>query len=237
MSLLSQVTDILYPRRCPVCDDVVAGPGLLVCEDCKDCFTPIEDPYCMKCGKPMQDETVLLCGECMKRPHEFTRGRAAFVYDDVLKESVYRFKYGNRPEYAKMYASAMAERLDTYAKSVKADALVPIPLHKSRLRERGYNQAELLADRLSEHLGIPVRKDILARVGKTRVQKSLGASQRENNLKKAFKIASDVVKLNNIILVDDIFTTGSTMDAAAACLKEAGVAEVYFLVLGMADIG
>ncbi len=237
MSFSDRITDIIYPRRCPVCDDAVTRPGLYICDECADAFRPVRDPYCLKCGSPLRDDSVDLCEDCKKRCREFSSGRAAFIYDDVLKESVYRYKYGNRAEYADYFADRMAKILGPYIKSSGARAIIPIPLHKSRLKKRGYNQAGLIADRLSAHFDIPVRNDILIRTEKTRVQKSLRASQRQNNLKKAFKIESDVVKLKNILLVDDIYTTGSTIDAAAGCLKGAGVDNVSFVVLGIADIG
>ena len=237
MKIADRVVDIIYPRRCPVCDDVVTRPGRKICDECVGDFTYIREPYCMKCGRPLKDDDAIICEECDKREHKYVRGRAAFVYDDVLKESIYRYKYGGRAEYADHYAEQMMGQLGSYLRSCRADAIIPIPLHKDRLRKRGYNQAELLAYRLSTALDIPLRNDILKRCSKTRVQKSLGATQRQNNLKKAFKIACDVVKLKNIILVDDIYTTGSTIDAAALCLQEAGVANVYFAVLGVADIG
>ena len=237
MRMADKVIDIIYPRRCPVCDDIVNGTGAYVCDECRDVFCKISEPRCMKCGSSLSDETQILCGECSCHEHFFDSSRAAFIYDDMLKESIYRFKYGGRAEYADYYAAKMGDLLHGYIMSCRAQALIPIPLHKSRLAKRGYNQAELIARRLSDRFDIPLRNDILKRQAKTAVQKSLSASQRQNNLKKAFKIASDVVKLNNIILVDDIFTTGSTIDAAARCLKEAGVMNVFCLVLAVADIG
>ena len=237
MKAAGRLIEMIYPRRCPVCDDVVSRPGLYVCDECREEFTKVSEPRCMKCGRGLFDETEILCRECAGRDHCFDSCRAAFVYDDVLKESMYRYKYGGRAEYADYYAEKMGDSMKNYILSCRADALVPIPLHKDRFRKRGYNQAELLAGRLSDRFNIPLRTDVLVRCAKTAVQKSLRASQRQNNLKKAFKIGSDVVKLNNIILVDDIFTTGSTMDAAAKCLKEAGAANVFCIVLGVADIG
>ena len=236
MRAADRILDIVYPRRCPVCDDAVTGPGHYICEECADSFLPVEDPYCMKCGSPLKDSGMIMCRNCMRRDHDFTSGRAAFLYDDLLKESVYRYKYGGRAEYAGYYAGIMAKRLEPYIRSCRADAFIPIPLHADRLRKRGYNQAQLLAEGLSQYFDIPVRNDILSRPVKTRVQKSLGAAQRQNNLKKAFKIDSDVVKLKNTLLVDDIFTTGATMDAAAGCLKAAGVSNVYYVVLGIANV-
>jgi ComF family protein len=148
-----------------------------------------------------------------------------------MKMSVYRFKYLGRSEYAKFYASDIYERLGDEIRKMNADALIPIPIHPSRQRERGYNQAQELSLELSRLLGIPTYSDIVKRVKKTIPQKELNPIERQNNLKKAFNISSDVVKLNKTILIDDIYTTGSTIDAVAAVLKGHGVKEVFFITL------
>ena len=231
----ARVADIVYPRRCPVCDDAVDSIGRYICRSCEAAFEAVSEPYCLKCGKPLLDDSEKLCRGCEGGRHTFDRGRAAFKYDTYLKESIYRYKYGGRREYADYYVFRMTDILGGFIKSLSPDALIPIPLHKSRLKERGYNQAELIAQGLGKKLEIPVKCDVLIRSSKTEVQKSLNAAERQNNLKKALKISSDVVKLKNVVLIDDIYTTGSTMDAAASCLKEAGVLRVFFAVLGVAD--
>lgn len=235
IKLYERTLDMIFPRRCPVCDDAVDMPGRLICAECEDVFKEINEPYCLKCGRPLRDDPLPECSECTGKKQGFKRGRAVFEYDEELKESIYRFKYGGRREYADHYASCMERSLGDWIRSLKPDALVPIPLHKSRLRERGYNQAALLAEGLGHKLGIPVDEGVLIRDSKTAVQKGLGASERQNNLKKALKIGSDVVKLKNIVLIDDIYTTGSTMNSAAFCLQDAGVENVYFAVLGAAN--
>lgn len=234
-NLYEKALDMIFPRRCPVCDEAVDIPGRMICTDCEGAFKEVSEPYCMKCGRPVADDSMYLCDECSGKAFDYVRGRAAFEYDDSLKESIYRFKYGGRREYADYYAIPMAKLLGSWIHSVRPDAFVPIPLHKSRLRKRGYNQAELLATGLGRITGVPVRNDILIRSGKTAAQKGLGASERQNNLKKALKISADVVKLKNIILIDDIYTTGSTINAAASCLRQSGVRNVYFAVLGIAS--
>ena len=234
-SLYERALDLIFPRRCPVCDEAVDVPGALICSDCKGMFAKISEPYCLKCGRPLSDDISGVCEKCAGHTHDFARGRAMFLYDEVLKESIYRFKYGGRREYADYYSIKMSESLGPWIRSLNPDALVPIPLHKSRLKERGYNQAGLLAQGLGKLTGIPVMNDLLIRSGRTAVQKGLGAAQRQNNLKKALKISCDVVKLKNIVLIDDIYTTGSTMNAAASCLRSAGVENVYFAVLGVAS--
>ncbi len=148
-----------------------------------------------------------------------------------MKKSVYRFKYKKRCEYAAFYAEEIYRHFKTEILNMGADALIPIPLHKSRLKSRGYNQAELIAAHLSRLTGIPLEKNLVKRVRKTVPQKQVDARERQNNLKKAFNIKPNVVKLNKTILIDDIFTTGSTIDAVAKELKRRGVETVYFITL------
>lgn len=117
--------------------------------------------------------------------------------------------------------------------SWRPDALVPVPLHPERERKRGYNQAALLAQALGKRLNIPVLSDWLVRVKNTKPQKELEGTARQNNLKKAFKIVQDDVKLNTIVIIDDIYTTGSTIDAAALECRAAGVRRVFFITLAI----
>lgn len=125
----------------------------------------------------------------------------------------------------------MAERYEDLLRSWNPDALVPIPLHKTRKRKRGFNQAQLLAEKLGKRLEIPVEKRILERTKKTGPQKELNDVQRRANLKNAFQVRQNDVRLKRIVLVDDIYTTGSTIDAAAAVLLEHGAEKVHFLTI------
>lgn len=127
----------------------------------------------------------------------------------------------------------MAEKLKIKFRQWKPEALVPVPIHPSRERQRGYNQAELLAREVSVRTGIPVYGDIVARKKKTAPQKNLDNVQRQNNLKRAFKILRNDVKLNTIVIIDDIYTTGSTIDMLTATLQAAGIRNVYFAVLAI----
>lgn len=117
--------------------------------------------------------------------------------------------------------------------SWKPDALVPVPLHPAREKKRGYNQAALLAAELGKQLDIPVLTGFVERTRNTRPQKELEGTKRQNNLKKAFKIVQNDVKLNTIVIIDDIYTTGSTIDAVAQACREAGVKHVYFAALAI----
>ena len=232
-NIYRSILNLLFPERCPVCHEIIVPAGNDTCEDCRNKLTLVEEPYCMKCGKPLKNDAQEFCLDCNSREQSFLEGRAVFVYDDIMKKSIYQFKYGGRQEYAAFYAKEMGKRLGRKAASWKADALIPIPLHRSRQKKRGYNQAALIAEELGKQMQLPVIKDLLVREKKTTAQKNLSAAERENNLKRAFKIERNDVKLNSVILVDDIYTTGSTIDAAAQCLKEAGVEKIYFLVLSI----
>ena len=132
----------------------------------------------------------------------------------------------------RIHAFVRKQRLGGFIRSCRAEALVPVPLHKSRFRKRGYNQAQVLAEELSALTGIPVRTDLIERAEKTAPMKDLSAAERQNNLKKAFKICRNDVKLS-IIVIDDIYTTGSTIDAMSRELKKAGVERIYFVTLAI----
>lgn len=229
IQVLPRLLNLIYPRRCPVCDEITGTYGKLICEACASRLHPAGEPLCKKCGKPLAREEAEYCPDCAKGKHRYTRGRAAFVYDSLMRESVGRFKYGNRREYADFYVKELLERWGDTVRSWEADALVPIPLHPKRRRRRGFNQAELIAKGLGRKLGIPVYNRLLLRVKKTRPQKELSQQERRSNLKNAFQAVQNDVRLKKVILVDDIYTTGSTIDAAAEVLLALGAEKVYFL--------
>ena len=186
----------------------------------------------MKCGKELESEEVEYCSDCMRNRHLFDRGRAVFTYKSV-SDSIYRYKYQGRQEYAAYYAECMTERLGQWIVQRRADALIPVPVHSSKLHVRGYNQAEVLAKELGSILHIPVVTDFIKRVRKTSPMKDLSVSERQNNLKRAFKICRNDVKLSTIIIIDDIYTTGSTIDAMSYELRGAGVKHIYFVTLAI----
>lgn len=220
---------LLFPLRCPVCDGIAKGAGRKICSDCARRLRQIASPWCMQCGKKLRQEAEY-CEECRGRERAYERGRALYEYDSVA-QSIYRFKYAGRQEYAEYFGEQMAVQLEEFIRRVKPDGLVPIPLHKSRQRKRGYNQAELLARVIGERLGIPVYCRLLKRVKKTAPLKELNARERQNNLKKAFNVAQNDVKSKVFIIVDDIYTTGSTVEEAARALQEAGAGKIYFVAL------
>ncbi len=222
---------LLFPRRCPVCHDVVEDRGERVCKICRLKLPYVREPSCRKCGKPLYAEEKEYCRDCAAGKHVFRQGKAPFLYDEVMRQSVSRFKYGGRREYAAFYAEEILRKCCREALLWKAEAFVPIPLHPSRRRKRGFNQAELLADELAKRTGIPSDAGLLRRVKKTHVQKELSREERSANLKGAFSVRKGNLPYKKVILIDDIYTTGSTVDEAARVLLKAGADSVYFLCI------
>jgi ComF family protein len=223
--------DLLFPRRCPVCDEPVRVGDGLACAACLPRLAYIGEPFCLKCGKVLP-EPIEYCTDCTERGHLFERGFALYEYPSIAG-SIYRFKYKNRQEYAEFYGAEICRHLGREILTLAPECLIPVPIHKKRLHSRGYNQAALLAAVLSRRLDIPLEDKLIARVRATPPLKRLNLAERQNNLNKAFNIVENDVKLKKVMIVDDIFTTGSTIDVMAKELKRVGVSEVYFVTLAV----
>lgn len=223
--------DIIFPRRCPVCGEVVAFGGELAHEKCRARLRYISEPVCLKCGKPILDFGEALCEDCARRRHQYDAGRAVWIYDGTMRRSIAAFKYHGRREYADFYAEQMWAVLEGWLSALRADVVIPVPLNPKKQRMRGYNQAALLAGRIAKKLNCPMDERYLRRTSWTEPQKELSPIQRYMNLKKAFHVSEDANKYDRVLLVDDIYTTGSTIDACAAVLRSAGVQRVYFASL------
>ena len=192
----------------------------------------VKAPRCVSCGKHLERQEQVRCRDCSGKKRSFEQGIALYEYISV-HDSVHAFKNLGRMEYAAFYGEEIRRFLLPSIKRMDGDALVPIPLHKSKFNKRGYNQAALLAEEISKGCGIPVREDILIRTRKTASQKKMDHATRQNNMKKAFHMVKNDVKLKTIILVDDVFTTGNTIEAAAEVLKQGGVEKVFFIALAI----
>jgi ComF family protein len=234
-TLKEDLINILYPRTCPICGKILKINNLQICVECKTKLKYINEPACKKCGKQLLLEEQEYCYDCFCKPHQFTRGIALCSQEEWIKKSIYNFKYNNKREYAKIYANEIVLRYKNRIESWNADVLIPIPLHQSKMRSRGFNQAEDLCRELSSKLHIPMSKDSIKRVKKTLPQKELNDKERIKNLKKAFKIDGIDVKSKRVILIDDIYTTGSTIDSVAAILKNFGVSEIYFITISIGE--
>lgn len=224
--------DFVYPPRCPGCDKLLFG-GEIICTECCTKIRRVSEPVCKRCGKPIENERAEYCRDCISRQHKFRQGKAVFIYEGRMKLSMYRFKYSNKREYARFYAEEAVRLYGGWIEQKEIDVIVPIPMYIGKKRRRGYNQAEVFARALGKKTGIAVETEIVKRVRDTTPQKELNDRERRKNLKNAFQLTSDIVKYKKIMLVDDIYTTGSTMDAVTEILLSAGVKNIYYICVSI----
>lgn len=218
--------DLLFPRRCPVCGGVAMPKGRLICPACLKQLSFVSSPACMKCGKEIGSRDQEYCTDCIRRKKSFTRGFALLNYDSRAAVSMAAVKYHNKREYLDFYARAAALRFEKQFRQAGIQVIVPVPVHASRLKTRGFNQAAVLAEKLSAELGIPW-EELLIRVKKTDPQKSLGSAERLKNLRGAFEAEQEAGKWERVLLVDDIYTTGSTAEICSRALLKTGVKQVF----------
>ena len=221
--------DMIYPKKCPLCHEVLKDRNKLLCGKCAGKIRPFSGSLCMKCGKPVKMEEEY-CVVCREGGHYFTEGRSIFPYGEIWRQSLIRFKYYGCREYGDFYAKAMSVYGRRYLERWKPQLIVPVPLHPAKKRMRGFNQAAYLAERISRYTGIPADMGLVQKNIKTKSQKKLNALQRRKNLEKAFCVTGDV-RGKDILVIDDVYTTGSTIDAMASCLKKKGAENVYFLTV------
>lgn len=218
-----------------MCRDVVTPKGETVCTVCRERLPYVTEPACMKCGKPIASEQEEYCADCKKRVFHYERGYAAFVYDEVMQQAVADYKYNNKKEFAVFFAQELAEIFQKQLSGLGIEALVPVPIHRARRRYRGYNQTEVLCEELSKLLGIRVEKHLLFRQKKTVPQKELTEAERLQNLESA--IRWNAARLQGgkvprtVVLIDDIYTTGSTAEVCTRVLLRNGIQRVYLLCL------
>lgn len=217
--------DLLYPPRCPGCGKI----GVVYCAACQAAIEPVPAPACPRCGHPA--ETVRLCPTCERTPSALDHIAATAVFASPLREAIHALKYDNN----RSLARPLGERMAAFwqAGHMEADLIVPVPLHRSRQAERGYNQAALLAHVLGQATGIPVAERTVMRKKATRQQALLNAVERRANVKDAFTCRADMTG-KRIVLLDDVCTTGSTLEACASALRAAGAASVWAFTLARA---
>lgn len=190
----------------------------------------------MKCSKPLELEEKEYCNDCERKHYHFDKGFSVWVYNDDMRHSIAEFKYHSKKEYAKFYIEEMIRISGKSILKLHPDVVVPVPIHRSKYLERGYNQADILARGIGKALGLPVLSNLLIRNKKTLPQKKLSDKERLKNLEKAFDINQMEMnhynrKITKVLLVDDIYTTGSTIEACTKILKQNGIDQVYFLVI------
>ena len=225
--------DLLLPPRCLSCGSIVArAQGL--CSDCWKALHLLGEPQCDRCGLPFEYEQIahMLCGACLKDPPSWTRARAALAYDDGSKPMILRFTHADYTQAAATFAIWMQRAAGPLLE--EADIIVPVPLHRWRLFRRRYNQSALLALSLGRRAGPRVIPDLLLRKRNTPSQGSLSAKQRQRNVAGAFAVQPRwraALKDARVLLVDDVFTTGATLEACSKTLYRGGAARVEVLTL------
>lgn len=220
---------MIFPRVCPICLEINENDG--ICEDCKKELLYVKEPRCLKCGKTIDFAEQEYCFDCSRKKHEYTQGVSVWNYTPAIQKAVYEFKYNNLRDFSKCFAKEI--KINCLEKILRwhAQALIPVPLHEKKKIKRGFNQSELIAEEFGKISGLRVDKTVIARKINTKPQKELNDNQRIKNLENAFILNKNGVKYKKVILVDDIYTTGATIDACAKVLKRAGVEQVYFITL------
>lgn len=231
MSAISQVKrlggltlELLFPKTCLGCGKA----GQLLCAQCRRSFPRIFPPVCPKCGRPQA--SGVLCPSCVRWNSSIDGIRAPFRFGGTIREAVHQFKYKNLRILAKPLAELMSEYLENHR--FPADVVVPVPLHPKRLRERGYNQSELLARELSPLVDLPVMTGELVRRRYTLPQaRTASVAEREVNMVDAFACLGNTMEGRQVMLIDDVSTSAATLDSCAAALKSSGAVSVWGLVL------
>ena len=216
--------DFLFPKWCVGCRQ----RGVFICPVCMSSIVRISAPVCTRCGRPQISD--ILCPGCVSWSAAIDGIRAPFRFDGVIRQAVYELKYHN----IRSLALPLARLINDYLMSspLPGEILVPVPLHRKRLRERGYNQSGLLARELGKLTNLPVVDDCLVRQKHTSAQaRTAAVAERHSNVEDAFICSSSDVHGKTVLLIDDVATSGATLNAGAIALKAAGASSVWGLTL------
>ncbi len=224
--------DFLFPRRCLSCREFLSPSDRCLCDRCEALWPLLSPPFCKLCSYPFSspETTSHLCGDCLQEGRSYKKVYAAGLYEGLLLEMIVRMKYRGEERLTSFLGRRLAERIEE-----DFDLIIPIPLHARRLRERGYNQSLLLAREIGKVLRRPVDPFLMIKERNTLPQMSLKGEERRKNLRGVFGVKRpDKIKDKNILLVDDVFTTGTTMEMASRELLKAGATEIKAGILARA---
>lgn len=227
--VMSFVLDLLFPPRCAGCGRV----DTMLCRDCQSAFELIQAPICPRCGQPQPAETV--CKRCTIVQPLYHTARSQYLYSGPLRRAIHALKYDGRRELSDTLAGMMLELVNSVAAD-QSVVLCAAPMHTARLRERGFNHAEDLVQSLCRqggHTALPA--DALMRIRDTPTQVGLDLQARQENVRDAFRAKAELVHGQSVLLIDDVFTTGSTMDACARALAEGGAVSINAVTLARAQ--
>jgi ComF family protein len=232
------LTAILFPAPCRICLQPLTNASRIpICETCLSSLERIAEPMCKCCGRPfahpLASQTLQpLCRLCRADLYGFSRARSFAIYNDALGAAIILLKYEAVMRLGDWFATRLAETIAQYGEGFRPDVIVPVPLHPDRLRERGYNQADLIARPLARRLGVKLRPDVLVRTRPRPPQLVLSRTERWKSVRGAYATREGVrVDKLRVLLVDDVMTTGATLDSCARALRKAGAAEVFGLTV------
>jgi len=227
--LFQAAVSLLYPATCAICREQVRA-GEYLCDGCEGKIVRIVRPFCETCSEPFEGSinTAFSCANCAHRTIHFDAAVAAYRGRGIVRDVIHEFKYNRQIHLRHLVARWLRAALDDdRLRGQQFDVIVPVPLHPARQRERGFNQATLLAELLSAHASIPCRP-LLKRVRYTTTQTALDRSERMGNLHNAFRLRKNAdVRGLRVLLIDDVLTTGSTLNECARVLKRAGAISVH----------
>lgn len=230
--MIENIFELIFRENniCFICDSKIEGLEDNICLDCKSKINFVGNYSCDKCGKKIDIEEGILayCTDCQKVQKEFTKGISLYVYEGLGKEIIKKFKFQDKGYLKKVLGSLVAKKLEELGLKY-LDIVIPVPMTVKKTNNRGYNQSELLGNIISKKLGIPIDKSIIIKTKGTGEQNKLKGEQRRKNLKNVF-IVKDISKIENkkILLVDDVYTTGSTINEISKLLKNKGSGDIYF---------
>ncbi len=228
--------DLIYPKICLVCRTKLKSTGSVDNLVCPECWSKIKrnaPPFCSSCGRHLEKPLRNICTSCIKKPLHFDRAVSPCIYEGAIKDLIHEFKYRNKDYLGVTLSRLILDFIDEYnLKMDFFDFFIPIPLHRARLREREFNQADILAKQIALKLNKVLLPDALLRRRNNRSQTNLEDKERFNNVKEIFSINKNVlIKGKNILLIDDVLTSGATCSEAARTLKNAGANIVFALTL------
>lgn len=212
---------IRLPSICPICQLYHTNP-LAICKACHQSLQPL-GPACQRCAFPLPDDAFPLCGHCIQNPPHFDKIIAAYRYEEPLRTLLHEFKYREGLYLTGLLVDFMIKNLPE--EDLDGACLIPVPIHPKRLRKRGFNQAAELARGLSKKLQVPYERRASQKIRDTLPQAALNAKERKKNLRNAFQITLKQ-SYPHVILIDDLVTTGSTVNELAKALKDKGIARV-----------
>ena len=226
---LEAAVSLLYPPVCTICGGNVRA-GDYLCNQCEAKVVRIVAPFCQKCSEPFEGSITseFTCANCAHRTIHFDAAVSAYRGRGIVREIIHEFKYGRQIHLRRLVARWLHAALDDERLNGRRfDIIMPVPLHATRLRERGFNQASLIAELLSARASIP-SKEVLERIRYTTTQTALDRSERMENLHNAFRLRKNAdVRGLRVLLIDDVLTTGSTLSECARVLKRAGALSVH----------